>query len=121
MYEWTSGNVFTLQVTMYESNITLNSACISYFNDVRWVMIGFNHDTKKVAIKPVQKREVDLHLVPLEKLHKISIGKGYGRISNKNIMKEIQGMSEESIEKRKFSAKFDENGNVLVIDLLASI
>ncbi len=117
MFEWTSGNVFTLQVTMYETNMTLNSACASYFKDVRWVMIGLNQETKQIAIKPVNKKEVDLQLVPIEKLHKISIGKSYGRISNKVIMKEIQGMCDFDIDKQKFEAIFDNQQNILIVDI----
>ncbi len=117
MFEWTSGNVFTLQATLYETNITLNSACVSYFKDVRWVMIGFNHKQKQVAIKPISKRDVDLQLVALDKLHKISIGKGYGRISNKNIMKDIQGMIGSNINKGKYGATYDDKENILILDL----
>lgn len=111
------GNAYTLNVTLYTTNITLNSAAASYFNDVRWVMIGLDKDENLVAIKPVTKRELDLKLIPLEQLHKISIGKGYGRISNKAIMAEIAEMCQQSLDGIKKGANFDDKQGMLIIDL----
>lgn len=119
MFEWVKGNVHTLNVTLYASNITLNAAAASYFDDVRWVMVGFDKDAKQVAIKPITKRELDLKLVSLEQLHKISIGKGYGRISNKAVMAEIAKMCESSLDGIKKGANFDEQQGMLIIDLLS--
>lgn len=117
VFEWTKGNAFTLYVTLYTTNITLNSAAASYFSDVRWVMIGVDHENALVAIKPVTKRELDLKLVPLEQLHKISIGKGYGRISNKMIMAQIEELCKEKLDGIKRSATFDEKQGMLIVDL----
>lgn len=119
MFEWVKGNVYTLNVTLYASNITLNAAAASYFSDVRWVMIGFDKQSKQVAIKPVTKRELDLKLVSLEQLHKISIGKGYGRISNKAVMEQIAQMCNETLDGTKKGANFDEKQGMLIIDLLS--
>ena len=117
VFEWTKGNAYTLNVTLYTTNITLNSAAASYFNEVRWVMIGIDRENMLVAIKPVTKRELDLKLVPLEQLHKISIGKGYGRISNKAIMAQIEEITKEKLDGIKRSATFDEKSKMLVVDL----
>lgn len=117
VFEWMKGNAYTLNVTLYTTNITLNSAAASYFNDVRWVMIGLDKDENLVAIKPVTKRELDLKLIPLEQLHKISIGKGYGRISNKAIMAEIAEMCQQSLDGIKKGANFDDKQGMLIIDL----
>lgn len=111
------GNAYTLNVTLYTTNITLNSATASHFSDVRWVMIGLDKDENLVAIKPVTKRELDLKLIPLEQLHKISIGKGYGRISNKAIMEEIAEMCQQSLDGIKKGANFDDKQGMLIIDL----
>ena len=80
-------------------------------------MIGLDKDENLVAIKPVTKRELDLKLVPLEQLHKISIGKGYGRISNKAIMAEIAEMCQQSLDGIKKGANFDDKQGMLIIDL----
>lgn len=117
MLEWVKGNVYTLVITLYPSNITLNSSAASYFKDVRWSMIGVDREMFQLAIKPVTKREVDLNLVPLEQLHKVSVGKGYARISNKAIIEEISLMIDAPIDGLKISATFDDEENMLIADL----
>lgn len=117
MYEWVKSNAYSLNVTLYNTNITLNSLASSYFENVRWVMIGLDTKNKKVAIKPVTKNQIDLKLVPLEHLHKISIGKGYGRISNKAIMKDISDMVGYQLDGNKFYATFNEKEDLLEIEL----
>ena len=89
MFTWVKGNVYTLILTLYPSNITLNSSAAGYFEDVRWCMIGIDAENSQLGIRPVSKREIDLHLVEMDQLHKISLGKGYARITNKAIMEEI--------------------------------
>lgn len=121
MFTWVKGNAYTLVATLYTNNITLNNAAAAYFQDVRWVMIGIDQANKKVAIKPVTKREIELKLVPMEQLHKVSIGKGYARISNKSVMDEIQSLINDSINGRKFDAFYDERENLLIIDLMVDL
>ncbi|MBS3991756.1 MAG: hypothetical protein KGZ51_06735 [Erysipelothrix sp.] len=117
MYEWVTGNAHALIVRVYPTNITLNASAASFFNDVRYVTIGFNKESNKVAIKPITKREVDLKLVPLEQLHKVSIGKGYGRISNKLVCDEISALIDQPLTGQRFLSQFDAKSHMLVIDL----
>lgn len=117
MYEWVTGNAHALIVRVYPTNITLNASAASFFNDVRYVTIGFNKESMKVAIKPITKREVDLKLVPLEQLHKVSIGKGYGRISNKLVCDEISVLIDQPLTGQRFLSQYDAKSQMLVIDL----
>jgi hypothetical protein len=117
MYEWVTGNAHALIVRVYPTNITLNASAASFFNDVRYVTIGFNKESNKVAIKPITKREVDLKLVPLEQLHKVSIGKGYGRISNKLVCDEISALIDQPLTGQRFLSQYDAKSHMLVIDL----
>lgn len=117
MFTWVKGNVYSLILTLYPSNITLNSSAASYFEDVRWCMIGIDKDNNQLGIRPVNKREIDLHLVEMDQLHKISLGKGYARISNKAIMEEIAILTHQKIDGLKVKARFDENENMLIADL----
>ena len=117
MFTWVKGNAYSMVVTVYPNNITLNNTAATFFQDVRWAMIGINHEEKQVAIKPISKREVDLKLVPLEQLHKVSIGKGYARISNKQVVEEIASLLSMPLDGVKFHAKFDEKQGLLVVDL----
>lgn len=121
MFTWVKGNAYTLVATLYTNNITLNNAAASYFQEIRWAMIGIDHESKKVAIKPVTKREVDLKLVPLEQLHKVSIGKGYARISNKQVMEEIADLLEVDMDGMKFDAFYDDQEELLIIDLTTNL
>ena len=117
MFEWIHNTVSTSTITLYPGNLTLNSSAASYFQDVRWVMLGVDHDQKQVAIRPISKREIDLHLVDQNQLHGISIGNGYARISNKTIMKQIAAMIGREVNGEKVSAQFREEETLLVFDL----
>lgn len=117
MFEWVKGNVYTLIVTLYPTNITLNSSAASYFQDVRWSMIGLDKKNLQLGIRPITKRDVDLKLVSMEQLHKVSVGKGYARISNKMIIDEISGIIQQPITALKINAVFDEKENMLIADL----
>lgn len=117
MFEWVKGSAYSLVVTLYPNNITLNSSAAEYFKDVRWAMIGLDKKHKRIGIKPVTKREIDLNLVPMEQLHKVSIGKGYARISNKVVINEISAMINREINGLKLSAEYDEKENVLIVNI----
>lgn len=117
MFEWMPGTAYSSVVTLYPNNFTLNNAAASHFSDVRWCCIGIDKDSLKVAIRPVEKREIDLNVIPLEKLHKVSIGKGYARISNKPILDQISELIHKECDGLKFNASFDEKDKILVIDL----
>lgn len=117
MYEWLTGNAHTMVVTLYNTNITLNNSAAAYFNDVRYATIGINRNIKQFVIRPVTKREVELKIVPLEHLHKVSIGKGYARISNKTVCDELASILNEPLNGQKFIAKFDDKEKLLVIKL----
>ncbi len=117
MYEWVKSNTSSMIVTIYPNNLTLNQASAQYFDDVRWCMIGLNKIDLKLAIKPITKREIDLDVYPSENLHKVSIGKGYVRISNKNVINEISSLLNKPMNSCKFNAKFVDEEKVLVVDL----
>lgn len=116
MFEWVQGNVYTLIITLYPNNITLNSSAATYFQDVRWAMVGLDKDSYQLGIRPVSKREIDLKVVSSDQLHKVSVGKGYARISNKMIIDEISAIINKPIEGLKLVATFDDKENMLIAD-----
>ena len=118
MFNWVKGSAYTPVATLYANNITLNQAAAALVQDARWVMLGLDHDNKRVAIRPVSKQEIDRKQVMLQQLHKVSLGKGYARISNKQVMEEIAGMLKQSLNGDKFEAVYDEASNLLVIELM---
>lgn len=121
MYQWINGNSYMNQVTFYPTNITLNSTAASHFSNVRYVRIGIDPQKKKVAIMPVEKSVIERNCIPKEQLQKISIGKGYGRISNKAIMHQIYTTLHVDVDTRKYPATFDEENNLLEIDCMNEI
>lgn len=117
MFEWMPGNAYSSIVTLYPNNFTLNNTAASYFSDIRWCCIGIDKKTLKVAIRPVTKREIDLNIIPLDQLHKVSVGKGYARISSKTVLEQISSLIQKDCNGIKFSANFDDKDKMLVIDL----
>ena len=117
MFEWVKGNVYSMILTLYPNNITLNSSAATHFQDVRWVMIGIDKENYQLGIRPITKREIDLKLVSMSQLHKISVGKGYARVSNKMIIEELSAMIDQPIEGLKVNAIFDEAQGMLIADL----
>lgn len=117
MFTWVKGNAYTLVLTLYPNNITLNSSAASYFEDVRWAMIGIDKENHCLGIRPITKREIDLKLVSKDQLHKVSLGKGYARISNKTVMEELAGIIQRPLNGLKINAEYDDKENMLIADL----
>lgn len=117
MYEWLAGNSYQMTVTLNATNMTLNSPASSYFKGVRWVMIGLDATQQKLAIKPIQKRDIDMNLVSMDRLQKISIGKGYGRITNKRMMQTIEDTLGCILTGQKVYAEYNDKEDIMEIDL----
>lgn len=117
MFKWMPGNTYAMQATLYENNITLNNPAAAKFSDYRWCMIGFDEDNCQMAIKGISHHDMELNLVPKENLNKVSIGKGYARISNKNMVNVAQRMVGRHCIGEKFPAHYDEKEKILIIDL----
>ena len=117
MYTWMQGNSFSQIATIYSGNITLNTPCIEFFEGVKWCVIGIDKDSKKVAIKPVTESETKENKFQLNTLNKVSIGKSYIRISNKNVVKEISKLVKKKSENEKYNIDYNEKEKLLVIDL----
>lgn len=119
-FKWVKNDIATPTVTIYDSNLTLNKIACEEFNEVRYVLLGLDEENRQLAIKPITKDEIDLNIYPSSQLHKISIGKSYGRISNKPFIKslsELYGLNFEKANGIKFNAQFDSKNNFLVVQL----
>lgn len=111
------GNAFAQIATIYNANITLNTACIPLFENIKWCVIGVDEDAKQVAIKVVTDEEFAKHIYPPEILNKVSLGKSYVRISNKSAVKEISKIVNKKCDGEKFLMDQDKKTNDLIIDL----
>jgi hypothetical protein len=99
-FEWSTNDIATMTLTIYETNLTLNKAACVHFEDVNYVLLGIDYEAKQIGIKPVTKQEIDDGIYPSSQLHRISLGKSYGRISNKSFVYDLT---------QKFGFDFSEN------------
>lgn len=117
MIEWMQGNSFTRIATFYTGNITLNTPCIQYFESIKWCLIGVDREKKIVAIKLVDDKEYNEQKFDASVLNKVSVGKSYVRISNKNIIKEINKLLGTDSNGDKFLLDYDEKEKIISINV----
>lgn len=117
MYKWVKGNSFNKIATIYAGNITLNVPCITLFEGAKWCVVGIDYDNKKVAIKVVDKDDLDKKTFPEDAINKVSIGKSFVRICNKTIIKEISKATKKRAEGEKFGVNYNSKDKLLEIDL----
>ncbi len=117
MFKWATGNTYALIVTVYPTNLTLNTPSALKLKDARYCMLGIDVEKKQAAIKAVNKEEIDLGLVPLENLHRISYGKGYARISNKSFIADLGRFIDIKDEGVKLPLTYDESEKMLIMNI----
>jgi hypothetical protein len=106
--------------TLYESNITLNKAASSHFENAYNVLLGLDPDKKRVAVKPITKEEFDIGAIPEEKRHKITVKASYARVSNKKFIKEVAEVAQIDLSDNnsvKYKANWQKEQGLLIIDL----
>ena len=119
-FVWATSEVANTSVTIYETNITLNKAACEYFKNVNYVLLGFDQEKKILAIKPIPKEIVDQDIYPRSQLHRLSMGKSYGRISNKSFLKDIAEYTNIDLKDgqgTKYNASYDVMNSLLTIQL----
>lgn len=117
MFVWIKSNTNQYILTLSQCSITLNAAAASLFQDVRWCMVGIDEEQMQLAIRAVSKDEVDKKLVEPLALHKISIGKGYGRITSKACMEQLSKLLHRDLDALKIEAIYDEEQQYLIANL----
>jgi len=119
-FKWFSKNESEAIATIYDTNITLNKSASGYFDSAYSVMLGFDRDNKRVAIKPLTKEEDNLGDIADDKKYKISVKPSYSRISNKSFISTLSnqtGISFKKSEAHKFIASWSDADGILTIDL----
>lgn len=86
--QWLS-NCAQGSVTIYETNITLNTVACSNFKNAYAALIGFDSSDKSLLIKALSKEEATAGRYTDQDLHPISIKPSYGRINGKGIIKSL--------------------------------
>lgn len=118
-FEWSTNDIATMTVTIYETNLTLNKAACVHFEDVNYVLLGIDREARQIGIKPVTKQEID-NIYPKSQLHRISLGKSYGRISNKSFVLDLSeefGLDFSKQQCYKLKATYDIVHTMMIIQL----
>ena len=106
--------------TLYESNITLNKAASSHFENAYNVLLGLDPESQKIAVKPITKEEFDIGAIPQEKRHKITVKASYARVSNKKFIKEVATLLNIDLANNnsfKYKTKWSTEESLLIVDL----
>ncbi len=119
-FEWSTNDIATMLLTIYETNLTLNKAACTHFENVNYVLLGLDRTAKQIGIKPVTKQEIDDHVYPTSQLHRISLGKSYGRISNKSFIHNLSqefGLDFHENQCYKYKVTFDVVHSIMIAHL----
>lgn len=120
---WLSNNTESY-ASIYETNITLNTASSCHFINSYKTLIGFDKESKYLVIKSLNKDESLNGGYSDSELHPISIKKSYGRINGKNIIKNLQKYYPLDFSNKnlyKFKSYWDDEKKYLIIDLKEEI
>ena len=74
-FVWSTNEISKKTVTIYSTNLTLNTAACKHFENVQYVLLGVDKENNLLGIKPVDKTAIDEGIYPNDQLHRISIGK----------------------------------------------
>ena len=107
-FVWSTNEISKKTVTIYSTNLTLNTAACKHFENVQYVLLG------------VDKTAIDEGIYPNDQLHRISIGKSYGRVSNKNFIENLAREYHLDLSDKqglKYPANFDVVHQILTVNL----
>ena len=113
-------NSFKGVVTLYETNITLNTVAASNFENAYATMIGYSKKDNSLVIKYLNKEEATSGIYGKNDMHPISIKPSYGRINGKNIIRGISNFYPLDFTKKsmyKFYGTWDVASKSLIVDL----
>lgn len=113
-------NSFKGIVTLYETNITLNTVAASNFENAYATMIGYSKKDNCLVIKHLNKEEATCGVYNKNDLHAISIKPSYGRINGKNIIRSIANFYPLDFSNKnmyKFNCTWDAASKSLIVNL----
>ncbi|MEG0592272.1 MAG: hypothetical protein RR512_03105 [Coprobacillus sp.] len=119
-FEWSTNDIATMTLTVYETNLTLNKAACAYFDDVNFVLLGIDKQARQIGIKPVSKQDINDNIYPADQLHRFSLGKSYGRISNKSFVYDLTSIFGLDFTKEqcyKYKVTYDVIHHVMIAQL----
>lgn len=108
------------QVSIYETNITLNTSAAAHFENSYKVIIGFDIKNFCLILKSLNKEDAVSGAFNHYELHDISIKPSYGRINGKEIIKNISKFCPLDFSQRsyyKYLSSWDESSKSLIIQM----
>ena len=118
MIKWFDAKERHGSASLYSNNITLNTTAMYPLDYAFRVLVGVQDD-KNIVIKPVSKNEVESGTLDESRLLKLEIHKSFARISSSVLMRQIAEELKLELSKTalKFETNWDDNENVLVINI----
>ena len=58
-FVWSTNEISKKTVTIYSTNLTLNTAACKNFENVQYVLLGVDKENNLLGIKPVDKTAID--------------------------------------------------------------
>lgn len=117
--QWLSNGIKG-SVSIYETNITLNTVASSYFDNAFVVLVGCNPVDNTLVIKSLNKEEATSGVYNKNDLHQIAIKPSYGRINGKNIIRGICSFFPLDFSKQKlykYNCFWDISSKSLIINM----
>lgn len=118
MIKWFDAKEKIGSASLYSSNITLNTVAMYPLDYAFRVLVGISEDGN-IIIKPVSKNDVESGQLDESRLLKLEIHKSFARISSSLLMRQISEKFHLELGKvpLRYSTNWDNNDNVLVIDI----
>lgn len=118
MIKWFDAKERNGSASLYSNNITLNTTAMYPLDYAFRVLVGLADDNN-IVIKPVSKNEVESGTLDESRLLKLERHKSFARISSSILMRQISEVLNLELSKSaiKFETSWDDNENVLVINI----
>ena len=118
MIKWFDAKERNGSASLYSNNITLNTTAMYPLDYAFRVLVGLTDD-RNIVIKPVSKNEVESGTLDESRLLKLERHKSFARISSSILMRQISEVLNLELSKSaiKFETSWDDNENVLVINI----
>ena len=118
MIKWFDAKERHGSASLYSNNITLNTIAMYPLDYAFRVLVGVQ-DNKNIVIKPVSKNEVESGALDESRLLKLERHKSFARVSSSVLMRQISEELKLELSKTalKFETSWDDNENVLVINI----
>lgn len=114
MFTWVRSSGSGMTLTISSGALTLSSSAAAHFQHVRYVMVGIDKENGRVALRPISRRVQEQGTIPADALYRISIGKGYARVTSKSVIRQLSEAFGRSFDHVRCPAYYDEEEDMLI-------